>query len=81
MAAPLRALLVGPTASTTEFEDDVDGGHPGGCCRRVRQRPPPSLMTTGLDPILCPNILQNRAWKAVIIPMGLVPQATDHRYA
>jgi hypothetical protein len=39
------------------------------------------LKTTGLDPILCPNILQNRVWKVVIIPVGLVPQATDLRYA
>jgi hypothetical protein len=31
------------------------------------------LKTTGLDPILCPNILQNRAWKVVIILVGLIP--------
>jgi hypothetical protein len=35
-------------------------------------------MTTGLDPILCSNILQNRACKAVIIPVGLAPQDADH---
>jgi hypothetical protein len=26
MAGPLGALLVGPAASTIEFEDDIDGG-------------------------------------------------------
>jgi hypothetical protein len=30
MAGPLGALLMGPTASTTEIEEYVDGGGPGG---------------------------------------------------
>jgi hypothetical protein len=30
MADPWGALPAGPTASTTEFEEDVDGGPPGG---------------------------------------------------
>jgi hypothetical protein len=99
------ALPVGPIVSTTEVEDDVNGRPPWGCCQWVRQRPPLSfeddvnggplggaaggcgsvrhrvLKMMGLDPILCSNILQNRAWKAVIILMGLVPQAVDLRYA
>jgi hypothetical protein len=65
----------------SSFKDDDDGGPPRGRCWRVRQRPPPSLKTTGLDPIMCQNIMQNRMWKAEIIPMGLVPQAADLRYA
>jgi hypothetical protein len=28
---------------------------------------------TGLDPIPCSNILQNRAWKAIIMLVGLKP--------
>jgi hypothetical protein len=40
MAGPLGALSAGPTASTTDVEDDVDGGPLGGRCRWVRQRPP-----------------------------------------
>jgi hypothetical protein len=39
MASPLGVLLVGPTASTTEVEDDIDGRPPGGRCRWVQQRP------------------------------------------
>jgi hypothetical protein len=41
MAGHLGALLAGSTASTTEFEDNVDGGHPGGAvggCGNVHQR-------------------------------------------
>jgi hypothetical protein len=30
MVGPVGALSVGPTASATEFEDDVDGGPLGG---------------------------------------------------
>jgi hypothetical protein len=30
MAGPLGALPVGPAMSTSEVEDDVDGGPPGG---------------------------------------------------
>jgi hypothetical protein len=43
MAGPLGVLPVGPIASTTEFEDDADGGPPGGHYRRVQQCPPSSL--------------------------------------
>jgi hypothetical protein len=43
MVGPLGALPVGPPASTTEFEDDVDGGTPGRCCRCIQQRPPSSF--------------------------------------
>jgi hypothetical protein len=45
----------------------------GNVCHRV-------LKTMGLDPILCENFLQNRRWKAEIIPMGLVPEAADLCY-
>jgi hypothetical protein len=48
MVPPLGALSVGPTASTTEFGDDVDGRPPRGRYRRVRQWPPPSLKTTSM---------------------------------
>jgi hypothetical protein len=79
-AGPLGALSVAPATSTTNIKDDIDGellwgvaGGFGSVHHRV-------LKTTGLDPILCPNILQNRAWEAVIIPMGLVPEAADLRY-
>jgi hypothetical protein len=48
MAGPLGALLVGLTASTTEFEDDVDGGPPRGRCQWVRHRPQLSLKTTSM---------------------------------
>jgi hypothetical protein len=43
MVGPCGALPVGPTASTTEFEDDVDGGPPGGRYQQIRQRPPQSF--------------------------------------
>jgi hypothetical protein len=48
MAGPLGALSVGLVASTTEFEDDVNGGSPGGHCRQVRQHAPVTLKTTSL---------------------------------
>jgi hypothetical protein len=42
MVSPLGgALPTGPVASTIEFEDDIDGGVPGGHYQRVWQRPPP----------------------------------------
>jgi hypothetical protein len=41
-------LSVGPTVTTTEFGDDVNGSPPWGRCRWVRQRPPPSLETTSM---------------------------------
>jgi hypothetical protein len=37
MVGPLGALPVVLVASTTEVEDDVDGGPPGGCYQRVQQ--------------------------------------------
>jgi hypothetical protein len=40
MADPLGALSIGPAASTTNVEEDVDGGPPGGRYRWVRHRPP-----------------------------------------
>jgi hypothetical protein len=43
MVAPLGVLPVGPAVSTTEFEEDVDGGPPGSSCRQVRQHPPSSF--------------------------------------
>jgi hypothetical protein len=42
MVGPLGgAVPVRPIASTTEFEDNVDGKPPRGRCRQVWQRPPP----------------------------------------
>jgi hypothetical protein len=37
---------VGPGVSTTDVEDDIDGGPPGGCYRQVWQHPPPRLKKT-----------------------------------
>jgi hypothetical protein len=37
---------MGPVVSTTEVEDDVDGGPPREHCRWVRQHPPPRLKMT-----------------------------------
>jgi hypothetical protein len=48
MVGPLGVLLAGPAASTTEFEDDIDGGPPRGRYRQVRQRPPLSLKTVSM---------------------------------
>jgi hypothetical protein len=48
LRAPWGELSAGPTASTTEVEEDVDGKPPRGRCRRVRQRPPPMLKTTSM---------------------------------
>jgi hypothetical protein len=48
MAGPLGALPTGPTTSTTEVEDDVDGIPLRGRCRWVRHRPPPSLKKTSM---------------------------------
>jgi hypothetical protein len=39
---------VGLTVSTTKVEDVIDGGPLAGCCRWVRQHPPPSLKTTSM---------------------------------
>jgi hypothetical protein len=33
MAGSLGVMSVGPTAATKEVEEDVKGGHLGGCCR------------------------------------------------
>jgi hypothetical protein len=43
MVGPLGALPASSTTSTSEFEDDIDGGPPEGRCR---QRPPLSLKMT-----------------------------------
>jgi hypothetical protein len=48
MVGPLGALPTGPTTSTTEVEDDVDGVPLRGRCRWVRHRPPPSLKKTSM---------------------------------
>jgi hypothetical protein len=45
---PGVALPTGPTTSTTEVEDDVDGKPPGGRCRWVWQEPPPRSKTTSM---------------------------------
>jgi hypothetical protein len=45
---PPGVLPVGPVVSTTEVEDDVDGGPPGRHCRQVRQRPPWRLKKTSM---------------------------------
>jgi hypothetical protein len=39
---------MGPAASTTEFEDVIDGQPPGGRCRRVRRHPSLSVKTTSM---------------------------------
>jgi hypothetical protein len=45
-------LPVDPTVVTTEVEEDVDGGPPGGHCRWVHQQPPLSLKRTSMvDPL------------------------------
>jgi hypothetical protein len=41
-------LPVGPAASTTDVEEDVDGRLPGGRYWRVQQRPPPRLKKTSM---------------------------------
>jgi hypothetical protein len=43
MAGPLGALPVGLVVSTTEFEEDIDGGPPRKHCGQVRQRSPLSF--------------------------------------
>jgi hypothetical protein len=65
-----------PSLKTTSMMGALGGA--GGGSNYVHHR---VLKTAGLDPILCPNILQNRAWKAVIIHVGLIPQAANLRYA
>jgi hypothetical protein len=35
---------------------------------------PLGALSVGLDPILCQDILQNRMWKAEIIPVGSYPR-------
>jgi hypothetical protein len=48
MAGPLGVLLAAPAASTTEFDDDVNGAPPRGRCRWVRQRPPLRFKTMSM---------------------------------
>jgi hypothetical protein len=43
-------LAAVPAAATTRV-GDIDGGPPGGCCRQVRQRPPPELETSMAGPL------------------------------
>jgi hypothetical protein len=50
MVGPLGVLSAGPTAATTGV-GDIDGGPPEGCCRQVRQRPPPELEMSMAGPL------------------------------
>jgi hypothetical protein len=50
MAGPLGVLPAGPVAATAGV-GDVNGGPPGGCCRQVRQRPPPEFVTSVAGPL------------------------------
>jgi hypothetical protein len=43
-------LPASPAATTTKIED-FDGGSPGGCCRHVRQQPPPKFETSMAGPL------------------------------
>jgi hypothetical protein len=45
---PLGVLPMGPAVATTKVEEDVNGKAPGGCCRRVSQRPPPKMRKTSM---------------------------------
>jgi hypothetical protein len=49
--APLGVLSVFLAVATTEV-GDVNGGPPEGRCRYLRQRPPPKLETSMVDPVL-----------------------------
>jgi hypothetical protein len=51
MVGPLGVLSVFLAAATTEV-GDVDGRPPEGRCRYLRQRPPPKLETSMVDPVL-----------------------------
>jgi hypothetical protein len=44
MAGPL-----GGATGSSQFEEDVYDRPPRGCCREVRQRPPPSLKKTSME--------------------------------
>jgi hypothetical protein len=44
-------VLVTSPATTTTRVGDVDGEPPGGCCRQVRQQPPPELETSMAGPL------------------------------
>jgi hypothetical protein len=44
----MGVLPVCLVAATTEVEVDIDGEPHGGCCRWVRQRPPPKLKNTSV---------------------------------
>jgi hypothetical protein len=49
---PLGVLPVDSTVVTTEVEEDVDSGPPGGRCRWVHQQPPLRLKRTSMvDPL------------------------------
>jgi hypothetical protein len=65
MAGPLGVLLAAPAASTTEFEDDVNGAPPMGRCRWVRQRPPLRFKTMSM------------AGPWGVLPVGPVASATE----
>jgi hypothetical protein len=64
MSGPLGALPVGPTASTTEVEEDVDGRPHEGHCRLLRQRPPSMLKTLMTAPL-------------GVLPAGMVVSTTN----
>jgi hypothetical protein len=59
-------LAAGPTAATIKVED-VDDGPRGGCCRHVRQRPPPKLKTSMAGPLRgaagMPGSDHHRSWR------------------
>jgi hypothetical protein len=44
----LGLLSARSAVATTEVEEDIDSGPPWGCCRRVRQWPPPKLRMTSM---------------------------------
>jgi hypothetical protein len=73
---------VGPVASTTEVEDDIDGGPPVGCCRQVRQRPPPSLKMTLMAGLLedaagGSGNIRHRVLKSMASPLGGTTDGSD----
>jgi hypothetical protein len=51
MAGPHGVMAVSSIVTTTEVED-VDDGPLGGCWRHVRQRSPPKLETSMVDPLV-----------------------------
>jgi hypothetical protein len=86
MAGPLGVLPAGPAAVTTEVEEDIDGSPPwkggaaGGCCRWVRQRPPPKFeedVDGGPHGGRCQQLRQRPPAKlkkaSMVGPLGVLP--------